>query len=121
MSDTKWRKVFSLLDERPDLNQFQWIFKFVGHDGERVGCAIAGLYPPRPWVDSSSFGPIPLRSLEWLLLPRVAEYRWDRTIPTRYEKQDVEEAFNALSVVGRLPLELTERGLFIRGYLPTGD
>jgi len=118
MSDTKWRKVFGLLDARPDLSQLQWFFKFVESDAEREGSAIAGLYPPWPWIDSSSFGPIPLRSIEWLLLPRVAEYRWDRTIPTRYKDQDVDEAFRALSVLGKLPLELTERGLIIRGYLP---
>jgi hypothetical protein len=64
MSDTKWRKVFAAFEAHPELNLPQCIFKFVDHPDECVGNPSAGLYPPRPWVDTNSFGPIPLRSIE---------------------------------------------------------
>lgn len=118
MSDTKWRKVFVSLDGHPELHLRQCVYKFVESAEERIASPNVGLYLRRPWVDTSSFGPIPLRSIEWLLFPRVAEYRKDRTIPPRREPQDVDGAWRILADLGRLPLEMTERGLLLRGYLP---
>jgi hypothetical protein len=118
MSDTKWRKVFAALSAHPELHLRQCVYKFVESADERVASLIAGLYPPRPWVDTGSFGPIPLRSIEWLLLPRLAECRTDRTTPPRQEAQDVDGAWRVLADLGRLPIEMTERGLLVRGYLP---
>jgi hypothetical protein len=118
MSDTKWRKLFAALDAHPELGLRQCVYKFVGNAEERTGSSVVGLDPPHPWVDASSFGPIPLRSIEWLLFPRVAEYRADRTTPARHEPQDVDGAWRILAGLGQLPLEMTESGLLVRGYLP---
>lgn len=70
MSDSKWRKLLSALD-RPELKLNQCIIKFVGVLDEKVVNRPSALYPPRPWVDTIEFGPIPLRSIEWMLFPRV--------------------------------------------------
>nr|WP_155847942.1 hypothetical protein [Asticcacaulis benevestitus] len=117
MSDTKWRKVFSAIQAHPELELRQCIFKFIESPEERIGNPGAGLYVPRPWGDTSSFGSIPLRSIEWLLFPRLAEYRNERTIPARHVRQDVQGAMDILGGLGRLPLEMTERGLVVRGYI----
>ena len=119
MSDTKWRKLLSALD-RPELGLKQCIIKFVGAPGEKVVNRPSALYPPHPWIDTIEFGPIPLRSIEWMLFPRVAEYRrGNRRVPKQRMEQDVEEAARIVGALGRYPAELSERGLLIAGYLPT--
>ena len=120
MSDTKWRKVFASLADHTELGLRQCVYKFVESAEERIGSPDVWLWPPRPWVDTSSFGPISLRSIEWLLFPRVAEYRTDRTRPPRCEPQDVDGAWRILTELGQLPLEMTERGLLLRGHLSAG-
>ena len=93
--------------------------KFVGDPEEKVLSRPTGLYPPRPWVDTFQFGPIPLRSIEWLLFPRVAVVRDpDSTIPPKGLVQDVDGAARIIEALGRYPAELSERGLLIVGHLP---
>ena len=118
MSDTKWRKVFAAIQAHPELELRQCIYKFVDYAEERVASPGAGLYPPRPWIDTISFGPIPLRAIEWILFPRMAEYRLDRTTPPRRVPQNTDDAMRILGALGRLPLEMTDLGLLIRGYVP---
>jgi len=118
MSDAKWRKLLTALD-RPELELRQCIVKFVGISEEQPISRPTGLYPPHPWVDTFQFGPIPLRSIEWLLFPRVAELKdGDRTIPSRHIAQDVGAAARIVDSLGRYPVELSDRGLLITGYLP---
>ena len=119
MSDTKWRKLLGALD-RPGMTLDWCVVKFVGRCDERMIRRPTGLYPPRPWIDAFGFGPIPLRSIEWLLLPRQAKLPdFDRTSPAKYVTQDVELAASIVGERGRYPTELSERGLLIRGYLPS--
>ena len=118
MSDTKWRKLLVALDHS-ELHLRHCIVKFVGDPEEKPLRRPTGLYPPRPWVDTLQFGPIPLRSIEWLLFPRVAEVRDpDRTIPATHLVQDVDGAARIIEALGRYPAELSERGLVIVGHLP---
>jgi hypothetical protein len=118
MSDTKWRKLLSALD-KSELELRRCIVKFMGDPEEKVLSRPVGLYPPRPWVDTFQFGPIPLRSIEWLLFPRVAEVRDpDCTIPAKHLVQDVDGAARIIEALGRYPAELSERGLVIVGHLP---
>ena len=117
MSDTKWRKVFAAIKAHPELKLRQCIFKFVEDPEERIGTPGADLSVPRPWADTSTFGPIPLRSIEWILFPRLAQYRFDRTTPPKLVSQDVDRAMSILGDLGQMPLEMTERGLKVRGYV----
>jgi hypothetical protein len=117
MSDTKWRKLLAALDES-GLELTYCIVKFVGVPDEHLIGRPRGLHPPRPWVDTFQFGPVPLRSIEWLMFPRVAEvHNADRTTPARRIKQDVDAAARAVGTLGQYPLELSEQGLRIMGYL----
>jgi hypothetical protein len=119
MSDTKWRLIISVLEEHPELKIRQWIVKFIDRDQETTMTSGAGLHPPWPWVDTTGVGPVPLRAIEWLLIPRVAVYTdSDRTIPPRHLAQDADGAWRAITALRRqFPMELTERGVFVRGYL----
>jgi hypothetical protein len=107
MSDTKWRKLFTALDGAGLALQGLW--KFLGRDDAVSGGMGGGLYPPWPWIDTSSFGPVPFRSIEWLWIPRRTA--WGR------KAQDVDRAAGIISELGRYPVEVNERGLLIRGYL----
>ena len=118
MSDTKWRRLLAALDD-PALDLRQCVIKFVGDTVERTISKSFGLHLPCAWVDSFAFGPIPLRSIEWLLFPRVALHdRGDPSFPKQRIAQDVDLAADIISGLGRYPLELSERGLLITGHLP---
>ena len=107
MSDTKWRKLFAALDASG--LALRGIWKFVGRDDAVPGGMSGGLYPPRPWIDTATFGPVSFRSIEWLWIPRRAA--WGR------KPQDVDLAAGIISELGRYPIEVNERGLLVRGYL----
>ncbi|ESQ82307.1 hypothetical protein AEAC466_18340 [Asticcacaulis sp. AC466] len=119
MSDTKWRKVFAAIQAHQELELRQCIYKFIESPDERIGNPGANLHVPRPWLDTISLGPIPLRSIEWLLFPRVAEHRTSHKTPVRRVRQDLDLAMRILTGLGQLPLEMTERGLIVRGYIRT--
>ena len=119
MSDTKWRKLLVALNEA-NLNLPRCIVKFVGVPGEKSMKRPRGFSPPRPWIDTIEFGPIPLRSIEWLLFPLLYHLESpDRTIPIKTGAQDVDAAARIAAALGRYPGELSERGLLITGHLPT--
>ncbi|MFC3077773.1 DUF6678 family protein [Phenylobacterium terrae] len=119
MSNTKWRKLIRALD-RADLQLGHCVIKFVG---EPEPCPAfkpgeSTLYPGGGWIDAS-LGPIRLRTIEWLMFPRRYEYRPlnDRTIPAKVVEQNVDEAVRVLGDLGCYPIELSDQGLLIRGYL----
>lgn len=119
MSDTKWRKLILALD-RADLQLAHCVMKFVGDPEPRTTCRPGepSLYPGGGWIDAS-LGAIRLRTIEWLMFPRLFEYRPlnDRTIPARQLSQDVDGAVRVLAELGDYPVEVTDEGLIVRGYL----
>lgn len=117
MSDTKWRKVFSELN-KPEWRLEYCIVKFIDVTEEKRVYFPIGLWSPRPWVDIFGFGPIPLRSIEWMLVPRIAKYkRGNPGVPDGEIEQDVEAIMNAIDGFGKYPVQLTERGLLIMGHV----
>jgi len=119
MSDTKWRNVFSALDASGS-DVVQCAIKFVGIDEEKIirRPGSAALRLSRPWIDTVEFGPVALRSIEWVLFPRVANIAsTDPTIPGKQYVQDIDAAAETITNLGHYPSELTTRGLLITGYL----
>jgi hypothetical protein len=118
MSDTKWRKMLHALDES-GLSDLWYIFKFVDGPTEHVCTLRNTLWPPRPWIDAFDWGPSPLRAIEWMLLPSALEDpSAGRGILAKTVSQDIEEAAKIIASLGQYPVERTDRGLLIRGYLP---
>ncbi|MGE0652758.1 MAG: DUF6678 family protein [Alphaproteobacteria bacterium] len=117
MSDTKWRKLFAALD-RPDLELTQCIVKFVDVEREhRIAAPRSiALHPPRPYVDTPEFGPVTLRSIEWLEFPALAEWPQRDHVPARIVPQDIERARTIIEALGRYPVEETKRGIRIVGH-----
>jgi hypothetical protein len=117
MSDTKWRKLLAAIGEA-DLALTQVVVKFIDvQEPKRMHFPALGLHPPRPWIDTLEFGPIELRSIEWLLIPDVALVRHGaKKVPPREVPQDVDAVERLLGALGQFPLERSAEGLRIIGY-----
>ena len=117
MSDTKWRKLFEGL-AAAGVELRQMVVKFIDVAEPKVMAfpAAAALHPPRPWIDTIEFGPVELRSIEWLEIPAVARWRRADNLPAREIAQDVGAAAAALHALGRFPIQSDAKGLRILGY-----
>jgi hypothetical protein len=65
MSDTKWRKALSAIDEA-GLGIRQMVVKFVDVDEPKPMRFPPSWACPRVYMDTIEFGPTELRSIEWL-------------------------------------------------------
>lgn len=92
MSDTKWRKLFTAMDEA-GIGLTQMIVKFIDVAEPKTTAfpSISSLHPPMPWIDSQ-FGPIELRSIEWLDIPAVVRFRRPNNVPAREVPQNIAAA-----------------------------
>lgn len=117
MSDTKWRKLLSELN-KPERQLKYCIVKFIDVSEEKRVYFPIHLDPPRPWVETFGFGPIPLRSIEWMLVPRIAKYkRGNPGVPDGEIEQDVKSIMNAIDGLGKYPAQVIDRGLLIIGHI----
>ncbi len=122
MSDTKWWKLFDAVSEsdwQPSLVNVSFVdcLRDLSEPTLMSWPNSDRFWGPPPWVDTPEFGPIELRSIEWLLIPPVVvtgPYLMDR------ERAGLPQNFvaiqQALSRVGQFPLEETSEGLRIIGY-----
>lgn len=95
MSDTKWRKLFDAVrNARRDLDRMT--VKFIDADAPRQMHFPPSLVCPRPYMDTIEFGPVALRSIEWV------EFRDDLS--------------GLLQPIGQFPLTVVEAVTRITGY-----
>ena len=117
MSDTKWRKLISALSA-PELQLKQCVVKFIDARDEKVLHLPLLLSAPRPWLDTFEFGPVPLRSIAWMLFPRIVKYeRGNGHVPKGEFLQNVDAAAVAVNALGKYPIALSEQGLLITGHV----
>lgn len=65
MSDTKWRKLFlAIATEQPDIQQMR--VKFIDVADIKVMQFPPSLAAPWAYMDTIEFGPVSLRSIEWV-------------------------------------------------------
>ncbi len=119
MSDTKWRKLFAAV------NGSGWNASLVevklvdSDDAETKYMSWPGLnnfWGPPEWVDTAEFGPIELRSIEWLVIPTAVLTHGHAGLAQPGTLQDFTAIEAALNRVGEFPLEQTQNGLKITGY-----
>ena len=117
MSDTKWRKVISCLN-KPEFELKVCVAQFLDTGGEHILQFPLRLDAPRPWFDSFEYGPIPLRSVQWLLIPHLVSIkRGNMGVPDGQAKQNTMAVSAALATLGKIPVQVTERGLRITGHI----
>jgi hypothetical protein len=121
MSDTKWQKLFAALSG-PELNIKQARLKFVDVEQVNIVGMPTGWGVPTAFIDTIELGPVPLRAIEWIEFPAVAEYP-NRSpggkgrVPSSFIKQDIEQAEAILAVVGQFPMERNGDALRINGHV----
>ena len=119
MSDTKWRKLFVAVNDsswQPSLVTV----KFVDSDAvdpvyirwPSLNC----FWGPPEWIDTPEFGPIELRSIEWVVIPTAVVTHGVAGLAEPGAPQDFTAIEAALDRVGKFPLVQTPEGLKITGY-----
>lgn len=116
MSNTKWRAVFSTLEDGR-LGIRQLVAKFVDvAEAKPMGLPL--LHGPDAFVDSFEFGPFPLVGIEWIEVPAIATFPRGNGNSAEQYTQDIDAARSALMALGKcLPIYDTETGLRIVGHV----
>jgi len=119
MSDAKWVKLFAAVnasDWHPSLVLVKFVDsgdagpKYVRWPGPN------NFWGPRQWVDTAEFGPIELRSIEWLMVPAAVVTSGQAGLAQPGTPQNLAAIKVALERVGQFSLEDTPNGLKIIGY-----
>ena len=117
MSDTKWRKLFKALVSE-EFRPRQMIVKFIGAPERRLMSFPSenGLRCPHAYIDTFEFGPVELRSIEWMLIPREAAFPKGPGIAPVRIPHDLPAIQAAISGLGHYPATEVDEGLQILGY-----
>lgn len=125
MSNSKWRKMISMLGPlNANVKLEQVIVKFIDDEAEhRIGFpGTTALRTPWAYIDLAPTGPVALSAIEWMEFPTYAVYErsWPndrgRIRETRVA-QDIDKAEAVIAKLGKYPLERTTRGLRITGHI----
>ena len=116
MSNTKWRKMIAALDGA-DLGLHQMLIKFVDVEDVRTLKFPPSLQLPWPWFDTIEFGPVEFLAIEWLEFPAVSTTPRPNNVPPKRIVQDIEGAVKVISGLGQYPIEVTDHGLRVVGWV----
>jgi hypothetical protein len=117
MSDTKWRKLFLGLSKARE-SESQMLIQFL----EVADVSVMhiptenALWCPRPYINTFELGPVELRAIEWLEIPKVASWPRSNNVPPRQIEQDLDKFRVALRGLGHFPLIETQQGMRVAGY-----
>lgn len=97
MSDTKWRKVFAALDHA-GIELSQIVVKFIEVSEPRtVGFPSRHAFSAHlPYMDTIEYGPVELRSIEWVDIPAIANFPRANNVPARQVSQNIDLAADVL-------------------------
>jgi hypothetical protein len=94
MSDTKWHKLFSVVETIPSIEYY--FLKFIRGTAEVPGLRGLGGNVPHTFTDTASFVPIYLREIEWLEFPALVPRRPSEAVQRVDHRQDIERHYSAL-------------------------
>ena len=117
MSNAKWRKLFSVVNES-NLKLAHCVWKLVGEDEPKNGFV--------PDYDSlgdnyvgdcgTLNGPFEFKLIEWLLIPYKFGFRPYESAPIQYKTQELSHVIEQLYSLGQFEIERNEDGIKIYGY-----
>ena len=118
MSDTKWRKFFGVLARHRETAELMLEIKFIDETQLRRMPAPpeAAFWCPRPYLDTTTLGPIELRAIEWVSIPHRWELPRGTGIAPRLVSQQLDAVLRLLARIGKFPIRETDDGLRIDGY-----
>lgn len=119
MSDTKWRKFFAVLAKHRETAGLMLEVKFV--DVTKI-CRMpvpreGDFWCPRPYLDTTTHGPIELRAIEWLAIRRHWELPRGAGLAPRLVPQQIDAIPRLLARIGKFPIRETDDGLRVDGYV----
>ncbi|MGQ3210635.1 DUF6678 family protein [Shinella sp.] len=117
MSDTKWRKLFLGLSKarEPESQMLVQFLEVVDVHVMHIPVENA-LWCPLPYIDTHEFGPVELRAIEWLEIPKIASWPRSNNLPPRQIVQDLDKFRVALRGFGHFPLIEMQQGMRFEGY-----
>ncbi len=117
MSDTKWRKLFAVLEDR-ELGLCQMRVKFIeGPQPRTMSLPTMGAgHAPHPYIDTFEFGPVEFRAIEWLEIPAVVRLPRPDNVPAREINQDLDRIEARLTSIGQFPIQRCGENLRVIGY-----
>jgi hypothetical protein len=115
MSNTKWRELSKILGDVPSIDHY--FLKSLRSPTAYPGFGFLSDRVPYAYMDTLSFGPIPLREIEWIEFPAVVAKRASGPTPAGGHKQDLDALLRALAKAGKFPVEITSRGLRVIGHI----
>lgn len=118
MSDSKWRKLFTLLAEHS--TDFSGIeYRFVDTEKVFLGSAPTIRQVWEAAIDDPVLGlggPVDYKEIESLFIPKIYRYRRYDGAPYSERLLNLKAFEEELRKVGQFPLEWTNSGLWIYGY-----
>lgn len=116
MSNSKWKKCFSLLSA--SASEFQVVWKFVGSENNGVRNRLPSEESLEENYISSRFwfGPMYFKEIEWLEFPAIGKPYGQENIPGAFYNQDIKSVKKALEAIGSWEIEETVDGFRIYGY-----
>lgn len=116
MSNTKWRSVLTVLQNKK-LGIRQLRIKFIDDDQEKE-LGLPSLSTPLEFMDTVEFGPVPLISIEWMEIPKTVVFLPANNVPPEQYKQNLSDVRSALEDLGKqLNLLNSKNGLRIIGHI----
>ena len=119
MSNAKWRKLFSVVNEsNSELQNCVW--KLVGEVEPKNGFVPDYDQLGEDYVGDCGAlnGPFEFNRIEWLKLPTRIGYKPYEKAPTQFKTQDLSGLIEQLSSIGSFELEANSEGVTVYGYKP---
>jgi hypothetical protein len=119
MSNTKWRKLFSLVNsESMTITACKW--KLVNEKEPQNGWLPDYRQLGEDYVGDCGAlnGPFEFKAIEWVLLPSEYSYKPNDKAPTKYRYQNIEELRQKIESAGKFEYEVLSEGIKIFGYRP---
>lgn len=118
MSDTKWRKLFTLLSRHRETSGLMLSIKFVDQaEARRMRVpSQAAFRCPRPYLETNEFSVIELRAIEWIDIPHAVSVSRGSGLEPWRATQKIDAIPALLGRLGKFPIGETDDGLRIDGY-----
>ena len=115
MSNSKWRKFFTVLDVET-LHITQAVWKFIDSETEVRGWFAKPDELMEKYVGDYGLGPFAFKHIEWIEIPKKGIPAGYEQVPFAHWDQDIVEAERLLRSAGQFEIEHTDSGLRIYGH-----
>lgn len=119
MSNVKWRKLFSVVNDS-NLVLANCIWKLVGENETKNGFVPDYEQLGNDYVGDCGAlnGPFEFKRIEWFKLPTSVGYKPYEKAPIQFQTQDLSGIIEQLNSIGNFEIDANTEGVTIYGYKP---